>query len=116
MLKYISSKRPINICPEEVCEGCAEEGATDIKAILAIDCQEGLEDCHEGAEDCTADVEDCLEPLKDCDCIDPSAGLFTYRPLQQLFVYIVLSFHDFFLLFYRCLYKGMFDWTRTMHS
>merc|ERR1711988_1979423 len=61
------------ICPDEVCESCAEEGATDIKTILKIDCQEGLEDCHKDAEDCTADVADCLEPLKDCNCIDPSA-------------------------------------------
>merc|ERR1711879_1060168 len=61
------------ICPDEVCESCAEEGATDIKTILKIDCQEGLEDCSKDAEDCTADVADCLEPLKDCNCIDPSA-------------------------------------------
>ena len=66
------------ICPDEVCESCAEEGATDIKTILKIDCQEGLEDCHKDAEDCTADVADCLEPLKDCNCIDPSAGLFNF--------------------------------------
>merc|ERR1712110_1122613 len=54
------------ICPEEVCTGCAEEGATDIKAIVSIDCSEGLADCREGAEDCTADAEDCHEPLKEC--------------------------------------------------
>ena len=40
------------ICPEELCTSCAEDGATDIKTILAIDCQEGLEDCYDGLEDC----------------------------------------------------------------
>merc|ERR1711862_200140 len=70
------------VCPEEVCTGCAEEGATDLKTILAIncrggleDCHEGLEDCHAGVKDCAADAEDCSEPLKDCGklCLDPTA-------------------------------------------
>jgi hypothetical protein len=60
------------VCPEEVCTACEEEGATDIKPILEINCQEGLEDCHAAAKDCSANAVDCNEPLKDCTChIDP---------------------------------------------
>ena len=60
------------VCPEEVCTACEEEGATDLKPILEINCQEGLEDCHASAKDCSANAVDCNEPLKDCTChIDP---------------------------------------------
>merc|ERR1712021_297502 len=52
---------PVAVCPEDVCTACEEEGATDIKSILEINCKEDLEDCHAAAED-------CYEPLKDCTC------------------------------------------------
>ena len=66
--------------------------------LFPIDCKEGLEDCHKDAEDCSADVADCLESLKDCNCIDPSAGLlFVYF---QMFVYIVLSFQEFYYYYF----------------
>ena len=56
-------------CPEAVCTGCAEEGASDIKAILAIDCHAGLEDCHAAFK-----PQACHEALKGCvKChIDPT--------------------------------------------
>merc|ERR1712183_807861 len=44
---------------QHVCEGCAVEGATDIPAIVAIDCSKDPADCH-------PDFPACHEPLKDC--------------------------------------------------
>ena len=47
------------LCPPVICEPCAEEGATDVPAILAIDCSQDLSECH-------PDLPACHEPLKDC--------------------------------------------------
>merc|ERR1739848_121371 len=58
----------VAVCPEEVCTACEEEGSTDIKSILEINCKEDLEDCHAAAKECSANAEDCYEPLKDCTC------------------------------------------------
>ena len=60
-LIFLSFYSPV--CPAAVCEGCAVEGASDIKAIIAIDCHEGLTDCHAAH---VAAIDACHEPLKDC--------------------------------------------------
>merc|ERR1712149_85902 len=48
------------VCPEDVCTACEEEGVTDMKAILEIDCQDGIE------EDCYAASKECQKSTKEC--------------------------------------------------
>merc|ERR1712025_1007962 len=61
------------VCPEDVCTACEEEGVTDMKAILEINCQDGIEeDCYAASKECQKSTKECYEPLKDCTChIDP---------------------------------------------
>merc|ERR1712083_318673 len=61
------------VCPDDVCTACEEEGVTDMKAILEINCQDGIEeDCYAASKECQKSTKECYEPLKDCTChIDP---------------------------------------------
>merc|ERR1711992_214801 len=61
------------VCLEDVCTACVEEGVTDMKAILEINCQDGIEeDCYAASKECQKSTKECYEPLKDCTChIDP---------------------------------------------
>merc|ERR1711881_781443 len=65
------------LCPPALCTECAVEGATDVKAILAIDCAAVAVDCKEV-------VADCHEPLKGCRMCCHQRQIFGYR--QSLFI------------------------------
>merc|ERR1712193_268694 len=51
------------VCPEDVCTACEEEGVTDMKAILEINCQDVIEeDCYAASKECQKSTKECYEP------------------------------------------------------